>query len=1080
MHSNNISLASQLLKLAGTRRIDVVGIWDSNGTFGGYGWDHGIMQAMITRGYQMYATPLYSLGEGAATDGTNAAQGNGHGIYGGSDANRISHRSNSSLTTAMNTATCLRMQATVPHADLIKHWDMRSAGNYAPCNYVYAPTGTAWNASQAVGIAIYGGANNPLDATGELRADLWLGEFPSGTTGSVQYRWIDNGAGVGSTGSTNSAGAGAGYAMRKVSHTLASGARAGTVEFRCPMGGGGQWFGTFCRAVNTGRTKGCSVSGLYSCGSQSTYDMANALIGMPNDSLQHYLDCVTDSQTGTKKALVWVAIGPNDTSETNKLAGAPAGLGSDAAVVKYNVEQIVSRIVTAWEGMGRNKTDLVVLLTTHPPQQSGNTSMGPYHEKLVEISDANPTHVVAFDMSLAVTYAELADNTAAPTFSSNGTDVNHLKDADSYHYVASRAINAMFRQLGVTDSPVAKKLGMNVGEAGSMNASPMMEFANAAKMMDRMVQKRWSGWGVSSVGTGANAVVTTDGNHGLTTGDIVEIYGTSTTPTINGATRTVTVLSSTTFHVGINVTSGQASPGGGLFLNPISGQVDANGWYKYKATPTDYIGNDTVLLRKEEVAARNLQSTNWVATWTGTGTLSLTNTVGSPSSSTGRLEFQIAAVDHVAMILTGLPASPGGTGHFKDLWIGPLSEEGSTAIASTPLKQKLAPFAGGALRMMIMNRVAEAGWDPITEQRPLETDAVWANTLKGVPVSVQVKLAKECGMVPWLNVTHKAAGTGDGPDANYANMFVAEVEAACDEGDTVIVEFSNEAWNQTFSAWTYFKGKGNTLFATGNDYEDSQRYYAMKSMQWALACKAAETGKCKFKYVLGAFILDNISNQSVRAQSYAGLYVQDVFDAFAIAAYFGGDFGVSDPGHYGETILDNLALIGQAATIDAMFTQADSMIAAFDDEVADGKAAWASTGLPMWIYEGLSQHPLFDYDPVNMTTNTDFHACFEAYLSDPRIYALTKKIVNAGYKYCDGPACYFNLAGQRPIDLPCVGMFGSMKYASSNPSDDASGAYRAIVDIASGGGGASGGIGPKKITGKFTASKVTSKKVSGI
>lgn len=562
-----------------------------------------------------------------------------------------------------------------------------------------------------------------------------------------------------------------------------------------------------------------------------------------------------------------------------------------------------------------------------------------------------------------------------------------------------------------TDSPtITKKLGMNVGEAGSMNASPMMEFANAAKMMDRMVQKTWAG---------------------STVADDV-------------------------------------------------GQKDANGWYKYLKAGADYVGNDTVLIRKEEVAARNLQSTNWVATWTGTGTLSLTNTVGSPSSSTGRLEFQIAAVDHVAMILTGLPASPGGTGHFKDLWIGPLSEEGSAAIPSTPLKQKLAPFAGGALRMMIMNRVAEAGWDPITEQRPLETDAVWANTLKGVPVSVQVKLAKQCGMIPWLNVTHKAAGTGDGPDATYANLFIAEAEAACDEGDTVIVEFSNEAWNQTFAAWTYFKGKGNTLFATGNDYEDSQRYYAMKAMQWALACKAAETGKCKFKYVLGAFILDNISNQSVRAQSYAGLYVQDVFDAFAIAAYFGGDFGVSDPGHYGETILDNLALIGQAATIDAMFTQADSMIAAFDDEVADGKAAWASTGLPMWIYEGLSQHPLFDYDPVNMTTNTDFHACFEAYLSDPRIYALTKKIVNAGYKYCDGPACYFNLAGQRPIDLPCVGMFGSMKYASSNPSDDASGAYRAIVDIASGGGGASGGIGPKKITGKFTASKVTSKKVSGI
>jgi hypothetical protein len=58
---------------------------------------------------------------------------------------------------------------------------------------------------------------------------------------------------------------------------------------------------------------------------------------------------------------------------------------------------------------------------------------------------------------------------------------------------------------------------------------------------------------ISAISAAAAAVVTTSGNHGLTTGDIVQIFDTDSTPSIDGE-RIVTVLSPTTFSVPVTTT----------------------------------------------------------------------------------------------------------------------------------------------------------------------------------------------------------------------------------------------------------------------------------------------------------------------------------------------------------------------------------------------------------------------------------------------------------------------------------------------------------------------------------------------
>lgn len=78
---------------------------------------------------------------------------------------------------------------------------------------------------------------------------------------------------------------------------------------------------------------------------------------------------------------------------------------------------------------------------------------------------------------------------------------------------------------------------------------------------------------IASISTANPGVVTTSVPHGLTTGQKVLISGTTTTPSVN-AEQTVTVLTTTTFSIPVNVTSGQAGAGGQFVLsNTVNGGV---------------------------------------------------------------------------------------------------------------------------------------------------------------------------------------------------------------------------------------------------------------------------------------------------------------------------------------------------------------------------------------------------------------------------------------------------------------------------------------------------------------------------
>ena len=465
MHKN-LGIIKSFFVLMASERLDVSYLTDSNGLFGGYGHTHGFEYALLQSGLLEWSGPLYSFGDNGDLQGGNVAQGGtassiatasglGYGNTGDIVCTRF--RGNSTMGTAINGAGTYRNGTTKPSAGHLAYMDTTNTGNAAPNDYLYKPAalnGTNWWASHSVGCIISGGAANPLDATGKLRVNAWLGQFGAGNgTDGIESAWFDNGITVSGTTEALLCNGTADTVAKRTTVPIPAGARAGDVEWRCPVGGTGPWLGYYFRPYNENRPVGFSVSTYYSCGSQSTYDVAYWILNSPFTTLQFYLQCLVDGQGLTKRALFVFTMGPNDLTETNKLGGAPAGSASSAGVVKYNMIQAIARLQAAWALLGYQSENLRFLIQCHPPiANPDNQNYTDYRNAAAELAGEYPANIASVDLSLIVSYAELADNSFDPTFNSNGSDVNHLKNKRSYEIVNLAIVNLILNVRATGDA----------------------------------------------------------------------------------------------------------------------------------------------------------------------------------------------------------------------------------------------------------------------------------------------------------------------------------------------------------------------------------------------------------------------------------------------------------------------------------------------------------------------------------------------------------------------------------------------------------------------------------------------------
>jgi hypothetical protein len=95
----------------------------------------------------------------------------------------------------------------------------------------------------------------------------------------------------------------------------------------------------------------------------------------------------------------------------------------------------------------------------------------------------------------------------------------------------------------------------------------------------------------------------------------------------------------------------------------------------------------------------------------------------------------------------------------------------------------------------------------------------------GMPISLIVKLAKEQGLAPWIEI-----GAYDNDDT--VRSIFTRLEALRAAHIRVSVDYSNEVWNTGFAACTYAKAQEAALFPTEDPKTmTGQRWYGYRSTQ---------------------------------------------------------------------------------------------------------------------------------------------------------------------------------------------------------------------------------------------------------
>ncbi len=187
---------------------------------------------------------------------------------------------------------------------------------------------------------------------------------------------------------------------------------------------------------------------------------------------------------------------------------------------------------------------------------------------------------------------------------------------------------------------------------------------------------------------------------------------------------------------------------------------------------------------------------------------------------------------------------------------------------------------------MATNNATLSNWSA----RPKPGDFTYA--WQGVPVEVQVALANELAIDPWLNVPHLA-------DDAFVRAFAEYVRTNLDPKLKVYVEFSNEVWNWQFAQahWA-----DEQALARWGQKDAWVQFYALRATEVAQIWSEVFAGEATDRLVnvistqtgwIG--LEEDILNAPLWQAEAAGKPIPaEVFDAYAVTGYFGGIMGVAE------------------------------------------------------------------------------------------------------------------------------------------------------------------------------------------
>jgi len=404
-------VVAALLDELSSRKVDFVGIGDSNQLLGGLGWDHGF-QKFLSDNYEMYSTGLLSLAE-------NNFNGSGTGYgYG---------RGGATFTGAAITGA---------PASLDDHLD-KGLGSLGPHDYLYVPNGSASATSYNNGITTSTGG--PLDVAANLKFQTWWGSFDS-DSGSFKPTcrlgvspWTLQA--TASLVSTNTGSLGD-MAVEELSIP----ASEGRVAVQCSLNQigsvavTGPFFGTYYRIVNADIDYGFSYNTLNFHGGGSVKDMAYDLQQMSDASLTHYFTALRYGNSERKSICFIINSGVNDRTEADTSVGVDAVADGDSPeAFADNLSAIVARMKAIWSANSWDFDEVSwVFLVSHPVSDPDDAELVLYREAAASYA-ASIAQAVAIDITDYFVEGDFLTNS---WYASGGADRNHLTQA-GYEGVAA-------------------------------------------------------------------------------------------------------------------------------------------------------------------------------------------------------------------------------------------------------------------------------------------------------------------------------------------------------------------------------------------------------------------------------------------------------------------------------------------------------------------------------------------------------------------------------------------------------------------------------------------------------------------
>ncbi len=372
---------------AGSERVDIVGIGDSNQLFQNFGWEAGLLLAVAER-FPVYSTGLLSPGEAGGGGGVC-----GHTWFG------------------FGAGTAGGFQTSGAPAQLGQYLNSASSGLFPP-SYQYVPSGVSVPGPTTHGLFL--DANSLIGSSGPLRFEVTYGRFAGTQLGSFTptvrlsaptYQILASSPPVFTRGDAW------GVAVDR-SLTLPAGDRPSRLEFRFahPFGTiDGPFIGYWMRVENTDRISGVSVQSLYGNGGQSARDMAAALIASSDATLSLYFTGVRSLSGGA--VLARIASGLNDQSEPLPSVGpGQVADGTSPAAYDDNLRAMMARISEVWTLNGWPAEDLFFeIVPPHPFMIADPPVVAQYRQVATAIAASNPRTAVTDFLGLT-TYAEMVTN----------------------------------------------------------------------------------------------------------------------------------------------------------------------------------------------------------------------------------------------------------------------------------------------------------------------------------------------------------------------------------------------------------------------------------------------------------------------------------------------------------------------------------------------------------------------------------------------------------------------------------------------------------------------------------------------